>query len=148
MNTLLFPTHTQPLVSQLTDSNAKVIALDKEVTRLQELADELYREKNSLKENDPTTVHSEDNPTSVKLDNLIDLNSPEDSDKTLCAAPSEQVMATSIYVSLSESLLLEPTLTVSTEVLQPIIVDEDKVEIDSNSIPHEPSFIEQSQELF
>ncbi len=146
-----FCTYTvQPLVSQLTDSNSEVIALDKEVARLQELADELYQENMSVLGVTQLTIHPEDKldkSASITLDNLIDLNSPEHPNKTF----SEQVTATTnvTHDVLNESLLLEPALPVSTDLLQPLVV-ENKPDTDtiSTTLDQGGSFIQQSQELF
>ena len=136
----------------MTDSNTEIITLDQEVTRLQELAEELQREKSEKKpliEDD--SIHFNNKATNIKPANLIDLNSPKDIDKSLCTPSELSVDIEPPIISrdiLSESIL-EPAVNLTTELLQPLVV-EDKEDTNSGSIQHEPnsSFIQQSQELF
>ncbi len=145
-------TYVQPLLSKLTDSNTEIIALDQEVTRLQELADELQREKSEKKPlKEDGSIHTNNEATNIKPINLIDLNSPRDGDKNLCTPREQSVDIEPPIIShdiLSESIL-ESSLNLQAELLQPLVV-EDKEETTSGSSRHEPnsSFIQQSQELF
>ncbi|XP_064382414.1 BRCA1-A complex subunit Abraxas 1-like [Halichondria panicea] len=142
----------EPLLSKLTDSNTEIIALDQEVTRLQELADELQREKSEKKPlKEDGSIHTNNEATNIKPINLIDLNSPRDGDKNLCTPREQSVDIEPPIIShdiLSESIL-ESSLNLQAELLQPLVV-EDKEETTSGSSRHEPnsSFIQQSQELF
>jgi len=123
----------QPLVTQLVESNKKLLELNKDVKRLQELSDEIAQEKKEEEMSTRGQNVAEDQSITPANDNLIDLSSPVEH------LDSEELDSESNDI-LSESLA-ESSVQLQADVLQPSITN-------SDSIQQLPTDSQQSQELF
>ena len=157
-------THTQPLASELAQSNKDVISLGEEVTRLQELVDELKEEAVEKETEDPnkseedftTLINLKDDSAPTK--NLIDLNSPGNREGVALQSHDPVQNITELTASGSHDLLTEvnPAMHQQTGLLQPLVLpsneeehkqDED-IDLERLQESSNNSFIQQSQELF